>query len=568
MVQKVLQAVLLILFAAFALQSQMQAQTQAATQPSRVALVMGNGGYETTGWRLANPVRDAELMASALADVGFDVTLVVDATEDEMEDAFAAHGNRLRAAGEDAVGLIYFAGHGVQSQGYNYLLPVDVSARTEQDIWAQAPRLGQALQHVRAAGNAVNFVILDACRNNPLPSANRSAGSSGLAPVARSRGLLVSYSTEPGFTASDGAGNNSPYTAALAHYIRQDGLIAEQVFKRVADEVNASTGGAQTPFYNSGLTGEDFCFGACNGQATAPPARPVLTASTTGTEPGRSTGAAAAPVPEVAEPGVTTPSPTPLGETFTDCDGCPPMTAVPAGTFVMGSPATEPKRDDDEGPQKEITISAFAASIHEITFGNIRACKSGGGCTTFDPWSETRSELWTTDNKPVINVNWNDAMAYVDWLNTQVEKAPYRLLSEAEWEYAARAGTTTPFQTGETITSDMANYNGQRHYLGNHPAGGPYQRKPVAVGSYPPNGFGLYDMHGNAAEWVADCWVGNLGETPRDGRPVPLSSCNGRVIRGGDYTKIPSYVRSAHRDTEVATRRDSRIGFRIARDLD
>lgn len=548
------------------------AASSALAEGGRVALVIGNGNYTTVGWQLANPVNDARLMANALADVGFDVALVLDATEDEMEDAFAAHGARLREAGPDGVGLVYFAGHGVQSQGYNYLLPVDVTARTEQDIWAQAPRLGQALQHVRAAGNGVNFVILDACRNNPLPSANRSAGSTGLAPVARSRGLLVSYSTEPGFTAADGAGENSPFTAALADIIRQDGLIAEQVFKRVADRVNTATGGAQTPFYNSGLTGEDFCFGACGGT-------PMLTASTNtgaieGTSGGRDLGqtdqtgqtTSAGSVTEISEAATVPAGPVP-GQTFQDCDTCPDMVAIPAGTFTMGSPSSEPDRDDDEGPRKEIEIATFAASAHEITFGDIRACQAGGGCQGLDPWGETRSELWTTDDKPVINIRWNEAQAYIEWLS-KTSGQPYRLLSESEWEYAARAGTTTPFHTGDTITGDQANYNGNRAYDSRSPANGPYLRKPAAVGSYPPNAFGLHDMHGNVAEWVADCWQPTLIETPRNGKPVPLSQCNSRVIRGGDYSKVPSYVRSAHRDSEVATRRDDRIGFRVARSLD
>ena len=124
---------------------------------ARIALVIGNSDYEITGWELPNPSNDARLMKQSLEAVGFQVSLLVNATEDEMEDAFAAHGQRLAAGGADAVGLIYFAGHGVQSQGYNYLIPVDVQARTEQDVWAQAPRLGQALQHVRAAGNGMEL---------------------------------------------------------------------------------------------------------------------------------------------------------------------------------------------------------------------------------------------------------------------------------------------------------------------------------------------------------------------------------------------------------------------------
>jgi len=541
----------------------------ALAEAQRVALVIGNGNYRTMGWQLANPVNDARLMADALAGVGFEVTLVLDADEDEMEDAFAGHGARLKAAGPAAVGLIYFAGHGVQSQGYNYLLPVDVTARTEQDVWAQAPRLGTALQYVRAAGNAVNFVILDACRNNPLPSANRSAGSGGLAPVARTRGLLVSYSTEPGYTAADGAGENSPFTAALAEVLGQEGLIAEQVFKRVADRVSEATGGAQTPFYNSGLTGADFCFAGCGDRPAivlAGPAEGVTAApAMESASAGRALGAAGGVTGTVTVASGPPPTAAP-GAPFTDCEGCPQMVALPAGRFTMGSPETEPERGEDEGPRREIAIDAFAVSVHEITFGDITACQEGGGCAGLDPWGETRSELWTTAARPVIHISWEDAVTYADWLNSQVEGTPYRLLTEAEWEYAARAGTTTPFHTGETITGEQANFNGQRTYNGS--AKGPYLRKPAAVGSYAPNPFGLYDMHGNAAEWVADCWTPDLSEIPADGRAVPLTGCNSRVVRGGDSTKVPSYVRSAHRDSEIATRRDARIGFRIARDLD
>ncbi len=233
----------------------------AFAQP-RIALVIGNSDYNQSGWELANPVKDADLISDTLKGIGFEVTLVKNATEDEMEVAFQDYGARLKAAGSDAVGVFYYAGHGVQSEGLNYLVPVDANARTEQDLWRQAPRLGDALQYINSAGNSVNFVILDACRNNPLPSASRDL-SGGLAPVGRARGLLISYATEPGFTAFDGENEHSPFTEALAAVLPTDGLIAEQVFKRVADRVNAATEGAQTPFYNSGLTGEDICFAQC-----------------------------------------------------------------------------------------------------------------------------------------------------------------------------------------------------------------------------------------------------------------------------------------------------------------
>lgn len=234
----------------------------------RIALVIGNSAYQQPGWHLPNPANDAALISSALTDVGFTVTTLTDLDEDAMEQAFQEHGARLTAAGTDAIGIFYYAGHGVQSEGLNYLVPVDANAATEQDLWRQAPRLGDALRYINAADNAMNFIILDACRNNPLPSANRDLSGGGLAPVGRASGMLISYATEPGFTAADGQDQNSPFTKALASVLPSQGLIAEQVFKRVADRVNASTSGAQTPFYNSGLTGEDFCFAGCNSGAS------------------------------------------------------------------------------------------------------------------------------------------------------------------------------------------------------------------------------------------------------------------------------------------------------------
>lgn len=542
---------LIIVFASFLL-------PVLASAEARIALVIGNSDYEITGWELPNPSNDARLMKQSLEAVGFQVSLLVNATEDEMEDAFAAHGQRLAAGGADAVGLIYFAGHGVQSQGYNYLIPVDVQARTEQDVWAQAPRLGQALQHVRAAGNGMNFVILDACRNNPLPSANRSAGSGGLAPVARSRGLLVSYSTEPGFTAADGAGNHSPYTQALAAVILQDGLIAEQVFKRVADQVNQATNGAQTPFYNSGLIGDDFCFGDCS--QPAPAAINIALTPSVGTS-GRDIGETS-----VSSPPSTQPQERVAFDTFSDCDTCPAMTVLSGGAFMMGSPVAERDRKTDEGPQREVQIQPFAVAKTEITFGQYAACQSEGACL-HDPKADLRVDaLWMLSDRPVMNVSAADAEVYIAWLNSKTDGTPYRLLSEAEWEYAARAGTTTPFSTGDGISSEQANFNGQRSY-DRKPAGGPYLRMPTAVGSYAPNAFGLHDMHGNVAEWTADCYRSSYAGLPADGSAMSGEDKCSRAIRGGDFNKVPSYVRSAKRDSESAARRDDAIGFRVAKTL-
>lgn len=242
-----------------------------ALAEKRIALVIGNSDYEVKGWDLANPGRDADLMAGKLRSVGFEVHTLKDATEDEMEDAFVAHGERLRRAGSNAIGFFYYAGHGVESRGYNYLAPVDMVAYKEQDVWARAPRLGLLTDALKSAGNNTNFIVLDACRNNPLPSANRKLGG-GLAQIKSARGMLIAYSTQPGAVADDGSGlRNSPFTEELSRLITQKGLSVESLFRRVATAVEIRTNYTQQPWYESGLRGsQDFCFAGCTAQAVLP----------------------------------------------------------------------------------------------------------------------------------------------------------------------------------------------------------------------------------------------------------------------------------------------------------
>lgn len=537
----------------------------------RYALVIGNSAYQKPAngnpqyfGALVNPTNDARLMKRSLEQVGFEVELLLDATEDQMQQAFVRHGMRLNAAGPDGVGMLYFAGHGVQSQGLNYLIPVDIDATTEQDLWRQAPRLGDALQHIRTASSRVNFIILDACRSNGMPTAFRSSGT-GLAPVARAHGLLVSYSTAPGSLASDGAGENSPYTQALSKYIQQDGLIAEQVFKRVADEVYKASNGAQMPFYNSGLVGEDFCFGDCDKPTAVLDSGIVFQLSSAG----RGVGSTDEAIED--RPLTKTPEGSDIvaGASFKDCETCPEMTVLSAGEFNMGSPDDEFDRKTDEGPQRLVSIDRFAIGKYEVTFGQFDACRTAGACA-FDPRSELRDDqmFWASASYPVMNVNADDAQEFIDWLNGQVDGEPYRLPSEAEWEYAARAGTSTPFSTGDGISSTEANYNGQRTYDRKPAKDGVYLRAPVAVGSYAPNAFGLHDVHGNVAEWTADCYRSTYAGLPPTGDPIPGRDGCGKAVRGGDYEKVPSYVRSATRDQNPWLRRDEQIGFRVAKTLD
>ncbi len=246
---------------------------------------------------------------------------------------------------------------------------------------------------------------------------------------------------------------------------------------------------------------------------------------------------------------------------FKDCPLCPEVIEVPRGTFLRGSPAFEESRKDTEGPQHEVTVpQPLAVGIYEVTFAEWDACVRDGGCQGHRPGDEG----WNREQQPVINVSWEDAQAYVTWLSEKTGM-PYRLLSEAEWEYVARAGTQTPFHTGETITPQQANYYAKSSYKGGRI--GPSREQPVSVGRFQPNAFGLHDTHGNVWEWVQDCWNTNYAGAPTDGQAWEAGDCNQRVARGGSWYYAPDVLRSASRERYATDFRDDKGGFRIARPM-
>jgi formylglycine-generating enzyme required for sulfatase activity len=231
------------------------------------------------------------------------------------------------------------------------------------------------------------------------------------------------------------------------------------------------------------------------------------------------------------------------------------MVVVPAGSFMMGSPADEAERTTDEGPQRSVTIGQpFAVGKFEVTFAEWDAC-TAVGC------NDKPSADWGRGRQPVVRVSWNDTRDYIAWISRKTGKT-YRLLTEAEWEFAARAGTTTPFPTGRTITTDQANFDGNYTYGGS--AKGQRRRKTVEVGSFPPNAFGLHDLHGNVWEWVQDCYNGYAG-APTNGSAVTSADCARRVLRGGSWYLEPGLLRSASRNAGTPDGSNIDIGFRLAR---
>lgn len=229
----------------------------AATEPARYALVIGNGSYPDQP--LGNPVNDANLMADTLRALGFNVFKHTDLSQKGMRRAIRDFGDELEKAGDDAVSLIFYAGHGLQVDGQNYLVPVDAQIRSERDVAVEAVSANAMLDMLAYSDTGLNIVILDACRNNPFQRKSRSSASRGLARMDAPSGTILAYATAPGQVAADGDGRNSPYTRALVRSMSQPDKPIEEMFKRVRIEVMDRSNGEQIPWESSSLTG-DFYF--------------------------------------------------------------------------------------------------------------------------------------------------------------------------------------------------------------------------------------------------------------------------------------------------------------------
>jgi formylglycine-generating enzyme required for sulfatase activity len=258
------------------------------------------------------------------------------------------------------------------------------------------------------------------------------------------------------------------------------------------------------------------------------------------------------------------------GQAFRECDetaACPEMVVLAAGRFVMGSPETENRFKDEEGDQREVTIARpLAVSKTEVTVAEWSLCVRVGDCPA------VALPASSGDGHPVVNVSWNDARAYVTWL-ARITGKPYRLLSEAEWEYAARAGATSRFSFGEDANELCRHAN---IYDLSRPRADTNQETVscndgyadvAPVGRYLPNAFGLYDMHGNVWEWVEDCWSAGYAGAPSDGSAYLAEPCEKRMARGGAFDRHPKSVRSANRYRGKATDFYSTHGFRVGRSL-
>jgi len=241
----------------------------------------------------------------------------------------------------------------------------------------------------------------------------------------------------------------------------------------------------------------------------------------------------------------------------------PEMVPLPGGSFLMGSANGELKRENDESPLRWVTIRPFAIGRTEVTFAQYdRFAKATGR-------EKPDDEGWGRGDRPVINVSWHDAQVYAQWLSEQTGQR-YRLPTEAEWEYAARAGTQTPFWTGGCIHTDQANYDGNYGYNGCGAKTGVHRRRTVPAGSLPANPFSLHDVAGNVYEWTEDCWHDSYAGAPDDDSAwleAGGGNCARRVVRGGGWDSAPRRLRSANRSEYTTDKSYSYVGIRLARTL-
>ena len=550
----------------------------AAFAAGRVALVVGNGAYAEIG-TLPNPGNDAADVAAALGRLGFEVETVRDADRASMNAAL--RGFTRRSVGAD-VALVFYAGHGLEMDGVNYLVPVDARLERDTDVRFEAVALDDVLASVEGA--ALRLVILDACRNNPL------ARSMQLTSAARSvsRGsfgelnedllgveTLVAYAAAAGTTAADGTGRNSPYTAALLSFLEQP-LELSALFRRVRGQVLDTTSGAQRPHEYGSLLGEHYLGGASGpGTVTVVDSvsSPALAQQETvfwesirdSTNPAEfeaylrqfpagvfralaTVRLAALRGPAADAPGAARRAP---GTVFRDCPTCPEMVVVPAGRFRMGCVSG---RDcgDGERPVHEVQVPSFALGAYEVTFEEYERFARATGR------DRPNDRGWGRGGRPVINVSWEDAQAYASWLSDETGE-DYRLPSESEWEYAARAGTTTRYSWGRDIGRNRANCDGCRSRWDDD--------ETAPAGSFAPNAWGLHDMHGNVNEWVEDCRHENYARGPQDGTAWTTGgSCDRRGLRGGSWRDRD--VRAANRGWNSREYQSHSLGLRVARTLD
>ncbi len=577
----------------------------------RVALVIGNNSYANlpANEQLQKAVNDARAVGGALKAVGFDVIQGENLGRSALLGRFDTLMQRLEPGD---IAFFFFAGHGVALDGANYILPADVpNVVAGQEARLKGEAIGESYIAGELTGRGVRVavVVLDACRNNPFARSGRSVGGArGLAAPPQVSGVFSLYSASSGQEAMDrlfdGDPNpNSVFTRVLVPMLGRPGLDLTDLARDVRDEVMriaANAGLTQRPAYYDETAGGRFYLAGLpppGGQAavTPPPGGSTLISEAAqvwetvknatdigvidgflgryGTVPvyGDLARAKRTELQKVVVVVPTAPPPqrdAPLtpererglkrGDTFRECADCPEMVVVPPGSFKMGSPDSEKDRSSNEGPQHAVTIlqpfavgkfhvtvDQFSTFVRETGYAASTTCLKIPTLKSDGSWRDPG--FMQEGSHPVVCVSWADANAYANWLVKKTGR-PYRLLSEAEFEYAARAGTTTPYWWGSTVTPAQAKYAGSG-------------TGTVPVNSFQPNPWGLYNVHGNADQWTADCYHDSYTGAPTDGAPWTAGNCGVHVVRGGFWYSYPQGLGAAYRfrGTGPAMRSDSAL---------
>jgi formylglycine-generating enzyme required for sulfatase activity len=557
---------LMVATAFVVLTARAQQQNDPSASAPRYALLIGNANYPDAAAPLGPPPKNVRALADELRRSAFDVDVKENLSREDMQRAIDAFKQKIRP-GSSA--LFFFSGYALQTNRQTFIIPVSAQVWTENDIRRDGISIEAVLSDMNSRGARVKVLIIDASRPNPYERRFRTAPA-GLATIDAPAGTLMISAVAPG-RVIENEGETSIFVSELVKEMRSPSLTAEEIFSRTRIGVSRVSNGEQVPWVSSSLV-DEFYFGQSQARVGAasppidtrpPPPRPQPAPAPV--RPAQPTAPPPAPPPQQAAPPPSPPQQAQReaaapsrpdgggggqrpGDVFRDCRECPEMVVVPAGEFDMGSNDIE-----FEKPIRRVAVAKpFAIGRREVTFEEWDQCAASGACT-YRP--EDRGQ--GRGERPVTDVSWRDAKAYITWL-AQKTGQKYRLPSEAEWEYAARAGTKTAYWWGRDVGSRFANCR---------ECGGNAGQQTIASGSFAANPFGLFDTAGNAAEWVEDCWNDNYRGAPKDSSAWTAGQCGQRVLRGGSFDSQARYVRSSSRFRYDADVRYYANGFRVVRDL-
>ncbi len=588
----------------------------AAEARERRAFIVGVQDYaELTD--LTRTQADADGYAAAFGDnLDFEVTRVPgDPSTDAFETAFVTFLDSI-APGDQVV--FVFSGHGWSNGTENYLAFADAPKQAPESLLKKktVPVTAEILEEIRKRNPSLVIAIFDACRDNPFDAGTMAGFDKGLARVDAIDGMIIINSAGPNQKALDRLSNRDPspysvFTRTLLPKLQDPDLPLYPAFDAAREEVQllaASVPHPQRPMITSDVS-MHFCFsGNCKTGSAAPALDPdtalfvQVTKGTKGRDPctGYQGYLDAHPGGQFVDRvqklfALSCAGPQPVGapvaartvteiaaeeavaaindfDTFQDCDDCPKMVALPFGKFQMGSAPYEHDPKEDPGyPLHEVTLGRFAIGITEITFAQYQFCQMEGGCTE----RAINDRGYGKGNRPVMNVTWQEAKEYTEWLTRMSGTHTYRLPTEAEWEYAARGGRAgmTYYWEGSEIEackhgnlldlSSKAKYEWRAEAIqcdDGQPATAP-------VGSYTPNPWGLYDMFGNMSEWVEDCYIAGYEGAPTDGSARQAPDCKARGVRGGSWNGRNEWARIAIRDSDRPDYPASNMGFRVVAEL-